>query len=269
MPEQPVVLITGASSGIGAAAARLFANNGYAVILAARSLENLDTLADEIETAGGRAIAVRTDITQIEDIENLVSVSLSEFGSIDLLINNAGIGHLDWLENLDTSTGIDDQIRTNLVGLILVTRAVLPHMVARKKGHIINVASISSLMGTPTYSVYAASKFGVRGFSEALRREVQVWGIAISVIYPGSVKNEFGIRAGIKRKTSLSTPTRLKLSSEEVAKALLQLARHPRRSLVIPAAMLAPVWLNALAPGLIDWVIQKRFVEHERQSGKK
>jgi short-subunit dehydrogenase len=267
--DHPVVLITGASSGIGAATARLFARNGFAVILAARSLEKLEALVTEIEATGERAKAIQADVTQIADIENLVSKSLGEFGVIDVLINNAGIGRLDWLDNLDSTAGIDDQIRTNLIGLIQVTRAIIPHMVARKKGHIINVASISGLMGTPTYSVYAASKFGVRGFSEALRREVQVWGIAVSVLYPGSVKNEFGIRAGIKRKTSLSIPTRLKLSSEDVAKALLWLARHPRRSLVIPAVMLAPVWLNALAPGLIDWVIQKRFVEHERQGGKK
>ena len=269
MSDQAVVLITGASSGIGAETARLFARHGYAVILAARSLDKLQALEAEITATGGCARAIRADITRIEDIDNLITESLNEFGGIDILINNAGIGHLDWLENLEPVAGVEDQIRTNLVGTIQVTRAVLPHMMRRRRGHIINVDSISGLIGTPTYSIYAASKFGLRGFSEALRRELHLWGISVSAIYPGSVRNEFGHRAGIRRKTSLSTPGWLKLDSEDVAQALFRLARRPRRRLVIPGVMSALVWLNVLAPGLIDWVIQKRFVEQERVWGTK
>jgi short-subunit dehydrogenase len=264
MTVTEVILITGASSGIGAATARLFAENGYRVILASRSQEKIDQLAGEINQAGGVAKPICTDVTRIVSVENLISKSIDAFGQIDILLNNAGIGHMDWLERLDPSVGIEDQIQTNLLGVIQTTRMVLPHMIARKKGHIINMGSLSGLIGTPTYSVYAASKFGLRGFSEALRRELRIWGIHVTVVYPGGVKNEFAARAGIRRRTGLSTPAWLKLSSEDVARTLLRVVNHPRRMVVIPRVMLALVVLNALLPGLLDWVIEKRFVESER-----
>jgi len=262
--NKPVILITGASSGIGAATARLFSERGYHVVLAARREDRLRALADEIEAAGGQALPVPTDITRLDHIENLVETSLAWYGQIDVLFNNAGFGRLKWLEQLDPDEDIELQLQTNLRGAILTTRVVLLHMIERRAGHIINMASIAGLIGPPTYSIYSATKFGLRGFTEALRREVGIWGIRVSGIYPGGVATEFGQHTGIDRRTGLRTPAFLRLSAEDVARDVYRLVERPRRMLIIPWPMRIAVWLNVLWPGVVDWGIQRIFTIRER-----
>ena len=264
MTDQPVILITGASSGIGAATARLFARNDYRVVLAARRLERLQTLADEIRAAGGQALPIAADMQQHEQIEALAQAALEAFGQIDILFNNAGFGRLNWLENLQPQADIEALIQVNVTGVIEMARAVLPHMIARRRGHIINMASMAALIATPTYSVYAASKFAVRGFSEALRREVGLYNVRVSLVCPGGVATEFGEIAGYERTTKITTPKPLLLSAEDVAQAVLRLARRPRRLVVLPGIMRWAVLGNALFPGLLDWVMQRLFVAPER-----
>ncbi|RPI33582.1 MAG: SDR family oxidoreductase [Chloroflexota bacterium] len=264
MLEKKVVLVTGASSGIGEATARAFAREGYQVALAARRFDRLQALAEEIELTGGDAFPIAADVSKIEDIQKMVSETLEHYRQIDVLFNNAGFGRLDWLENLDPVEDIDTQIRVNLLGVIQTARAVLPNMLFRRKGHIINMASIAGLVATPTYTIYAASKFGMRGFTEALRREVGVYGIHVSGIYPGGVKTEFSDHARIRRKTGVTTPAVLRLTSEQVAEAVLRLVRRPRRTMIIPWPMTLFAWINALVPGLVDWVLDERFVKPER-----
>ncbi len=260
----PVILITGASSGIGEATALLFARHGYRVVLAARRMDRLEALAAEIRARGGEALPVEADVTRQADIQRLVDSALEAYRQIDILFNNAGFGRLDWLENLDPDRDIEAQLRVNLLGVILVTRLVLPHMIARRSGHIINMGSIAGLVATPTFSIYAASKFGMRGFTDSLRREVGVYGIKVSAIYPGGVWTEFSSHTGGSRKTRIGTPSLLKLEASQVAEAVLGLARHPRRSVVIPWPMQIGVWLAALFPGLSDWIIGQVFVRRER-----
>jgi NADP-dependent 3-hydroxy acid dehydrogenase YdfG len=264
MADRPVILVTGASSGIGEATARLFGGQGYRVVLAARRLDRLEALAGEIGSAGGQALPVAADVTRLEDIQNLVACALERFGQIDILLNNAGFGRLAWLEELDPVKDIEAQIRVNLTGVIQTTRIVLPHMIQRRAGHIINMASMAGLVATPTYSIYAATKYAVRGFSEALRREVGVFGMHVSAIYPGGVKTEFGGHTGAKRKTGATTPAALRLSPEDVARAVLSVARRPRRTVVIPGVMGLSAWANFLLPGLTDWVIERSFTRPER-----
>jgi len=264
MTQSPVILITGASSGIGAATAKLFAGQGYRVVLAARRMDRLDALSSEIQVAGGQVLAVPTDITQLEQVEKLVSQSIEHFGQIDILLNNAGLGRLDWLEKLDPQDDITFQVQVNLTGLIQITHAVLPHMLARKQGHIINMGSIAGLIATPTYSVYAATKYGLRGFTEALRREVGIHGIEVTGIYPGGVATEFGSKAGIRRKTGVSTPKFLKLTADDVAQAVLRVVRKPRRAVIIPGLMRPMVWLSVIFPGWVDRIIESRFTQRER-----
>lgn len=265
MPDAPVIVITGASSGIGEATARLFGQQGYRVVLAARRKERLHTLAEEIQARGpGKALPVVTDVSRLGEIQNLVDVSLKNYGQIDILFNNAGFGRLDWLENLNPVQDINAQIQVNLLGMIQTAHAVLPHMIERHSGHIVNMSSIAGLVATPTYSVYAASKFGIRGFTEALRREVNVYGIHVSGIYPGGTLTEFTDHAGIKRKTKKTTPAALRLKADDVARGVLSLVKRPRRMLVLPWPMLLGAWTNALFPGLMDWVIEQRFTKPER-----
>ncbi len=183
--EGKVVLITGASSGIGAAAARLFAAEGCRVVLAARRLDRLEQLASELRGAGAEALPLELDVSDPQQIERVVQSTVAAFGSIDILFNNAGFGRFNWLEDLDPAQDIAPQIAVDLLGMILMSRAVLPHMYGRHSGHIINMSSVAGWVATPLYSIYAASKFGVRGFTESLRREAAPMGVKVSAIYPG------------------------------------------------------------------------------------
>ena len=190
LSDQPVILITGASSGIGAATAQKFAREGYRVSSNPRRFERLLEQVAIIEAAGGQAFPIRADLSRYDDICNMVAEAQGKYGQIDVLFNNAGFGRLKWLERLDPHQDIEAQIQVNLLGAILTTQQLLPGMIARRKGHIVNMASAAGLVAMPTYSIYAATKFGLRGFSEALRREVGIYGIRVSVIYPGGVETE-------------------------------------------------------------------------------
>jgi short-subunit dehydrogenase len=137
-------------------------------------------------------------------------------------------------------------------------------MIARRSGHVINMVSLAGLVGTPTYTIYSASKFGVRGFTEALRREVCVYNIRVSAIYPGGVRTEFIEHTGLHRKTGATTPAALKLEAEQVAEAVWKNVDRPRRAVVLPWPMMFAVWLNTLFPGLVDRIIEARFTRPER-----
>src|SRR5512143_1625180 len=191
-----VVIITGASSGIGAAAASLLAREGCRVVLAARRIERLEEVAGSIRQSGGQALPVALDVGQPDQIDAMVKSALDSYGQVDILFNTAGFGRLDWLEALDPVKDIQAQLTVDLLGAILTARAVLPYMYARHSGHIINMASMAGWAAPPLYTIYSAGKFGIRGFSEALRREAGPFGVKVSVIYPGSVKTEFGLHVG-------------------------------------------------------------------------
>jgi NADP-dependent 3-hydroxy acid dehydrogenase YdfG len=260
-----VVLITGASSGIGAAAARLFAREGCSVVLAARRIERLEQLAGEIRAQGGQALAVPLDVSRAEQVEAAVQAALAAFGHVDILFNNAGFGRLDWLEALDPLKDIQPQIEVDLLGVILMARAVLPHMYERHSGHIINMSSIAGWVAPPLYSIYSASKFGVRGFSEALRREAAPLGVRVSVIYPGSARTEFNQHiGGGAAKRRFTTPAWLGMTADDVARAVVGLARHPRRGLVMPWFMVIAQLLNSHFTGLSDLVQARVTGKHHK-----
>jgi short-subunit dehydrogenase len=225
--------------------------------MGARRLDSLIKLAEEIRQGSGEALPVSADLARLEDIQQLVRCTLDQFGQIDVLVNYAGFGRLGWLEDLDPVQDIQAQLQVNLVALIQMSREVLPHMIERHSGHIINMASVAGHVATPTYSIYAASKFGMRGFTEALSREVGVFGISVSAIYPGGVRTEFKEHTGIQRRTSRTTPAWMRLEPEDVAQAVYSLVQHPRRQRVIPWVWNFPIWLNSLFPGLADWLITR------------
>lgn len=266
-----VVIVTGASSGIGEAAAREFGRQGARVVLAARRVERLETLAQEIESMNTAAatLVVQADLTKLEDIKELISKTIEKFGRVDVLVNNAGFGRLDWLENLDPVKDIQAQFDVNVMGVIQTTRQVLPIMMQQRSGQIINMCSMAGLVGTPTYTIYSATKHAVHGFSESLRREVKPWGIDVSMIYPGGVKTEFQSHAGIKRKTGATTPDALLLSAEDVGRAVVQLARRPRPMWIIPWAWTVSMWMNRNLNWLVDWTTINRFTIPEREDDLK
>jgi short-subunit dehydrogenase len=262
--DAPVILVTGASSGIGAATARRFARAGYRVVLAARRQERLQALAEELQLNGGQVLPVIADMSKLEQIQELVQTTLEAYGRIDILFNNAGFGVLDWLEELEPEHGVQELIQVNLTGLVWMAQAVLPTMLKQRSGHIINMSSVVGLLAPPTYTVYAATKFGARGFSEALRREVRLFGIHVSGIYPGVVTTEFAGHKGFNSKTEMKSPGWLTLSADQVAEAVWGLARRPRRMLVIPWLYRPVCWFNALFPGAVDWIVEAFYVRPER-----
>jgi short-subunit dehydrogenase len=262
-----IVIVTGASSGIGEATAREFAKHGTKIVLAARRVDKLESLAQEIASlgTGAETLVVQADLSKLEDIQSMIRQTLEKFNRIDVLVNNAGFGRLDWLENLDPVKDIQAQIDVNVMGVIQTTRQVLPVMMKQRAGSIINMCSMAGLVGTPTYSIYAASKHAVHGFSEALRREVKPWGIDVSLIYPGGVVTEFTQHAGIKRKTSAKTPAFMLLTAEQVGQAVVKLVSHPKRMLVIPWLWNVTVFMNKFLPGLVDYTTINRFTIPERE----
>jgi short-subunit dehydrogenase len=158
---------------------------------------------------------------------------------------------------MDPIMDISHQINLNLLGLIHTTRIVLPHMIKQQKGHILNIASVAGLIATPTYSIYAASKFGVRGFTNALRRELIGSGVKVSGIYPGGVESEFSEQAGDRPNTGVTTPNMIRLTAIEVAETVWRVVQRPRRTVVIPRVMGIFIILNQIFPGFVDWGIRR------------
>lgn len=261
-----VVLITGASSGFGEDAARLFAAEGASVVLAARRVDRMQAEVERIQAAGGEAMATPVDVNNRADIENMVKSVIENYERIDILFNNAGFGRLGWFEQLNSERDIQTQINVNLTGLIEVTHAVLPYMLAQRSGHIINMSSVAGWIAAPMYSVYAATKFGVRGFTDALRREVGVNGIKVSGIYPGPALTEFGQHTteGSSQRGPKS-PAWVYLTSKYVAQQVVKVAQHPRRVLIIPWWFNPILWAEANFPGAVDAVINQFFVKKYRQ----
>jgi hypothetical protein len=250
-----VVLITGASSGFGEEAARLFAGEGCRVVLAARRIDRLQELAGKIQEAGGEAMAIPVDIVERADIENMVRSTIDLYGQIDILFNNAGIGRVGWFEEFSSDRDIETLIAVNLTGLIQVTRAVLPYMLELRRGHIINMSSVAGLIAPPLLTTYSASKYGVRAFTESLRREVAPWGIKVSGIYPGPAATEFGRHVGKNPAYhSLRSRFNLRMSAEYVARRVVGVARHPCRSLVVPWWFRVVTGLEAAFPIGVDWI---------------
>jgi len=187
MSETKIVLITGASSGIGEAVALDLAGAGHIVIVGARRADRLQDLVSRIEASGGTARAHRLDVTSRDDFASVVSATLGEFGRIDVIVNNAGVMPLSPLNALKVSEW-DQMVDVNIKGVLNGIAAVLPVMEARGSGHIINVASIGAHRVSPTAAVYCATKYAVWAISDGLRQETER--LRVTVISPGVVTSE-------------------------------------------------------------------------------
>lgn len=208
--ENKVVVITGASSGLGEAAARLLAENGAKLVLGARRIDRLQALAGELGL--GEQAVLKTDVTDRAQVQRLVDHAVATHGRIDVLINNAGLMPSSMLENLHVDEW-ERMIDVNLKGVLYGIAAALPHMKTQKSGHIINVASVAGHKVGPGGVVYAATKHGVRVISEGLRQEVKPYNIRSTIISPGAVETELPdtitdsvVAAGIREVYKLAIP---------------------------------------------------------------
>lgn len=187
--EGKVIVITGASSGLGEAAARLLSAKGASVVLGARRVERIEALAQELDRNGGKAVALRTDVTDSGQVKQLVDAAVRSYGRIDVMINNAGVMPLSLLERLrldDWNRAID----VNIKGVLYGIAAALPYMKEQRAGHIVNVSSVAGHRVGPGSAVYAATKHAVLALSEGLRQEVKPYNLRTTVISPGAVATE-------------------------------------------------------------------------------
>ncbi|HEY3269508.1 MAG TPA: SDR family oxidoreductase [Armatimonadota bacterium] len=187
--EGKVVVITGASSGLGEATARHLSAQGAAVVLGARRADRIQALADDLNGQGGKALAVATDVTDRNQVKALVDAAVHTYGRIDVMINNAGLMPQSPLERLKVDEW-DRMIDVNIKGVLYGIAAALPYMKERKAGHFINVASVAGHKVRPNGVVYSATKHAVRVISEGLRQEVKPYNIRTTVISPGAVATE-------------------------------------------------------------------------------
>jgi NADP-dependent 3-hydroxy acid dehydrogenase YdfG len=187
--EGKAVVITGASSGLGEAAARLLSAQGARVALGARRADRLESLASELTRGGGKALALTTDVTRYDQVKKLVEAAVQTYGRIDVMINNAGLMPQSLLESLEINEW-DRMIDVNIKGVLYGIAAALPYMKRQRAGHIINVSSVAGHRVGPGSAVYAATKHAVRALSEGLRQEVKPYNLRTTVISPGAVATE-------------------------------------------------------------------------------
>ena len=254
-----VAIITGASGAIGSATVRAFAARGTDVVLAAveSERETLEALAAEARNKGVKALVVPTDVTKRGDIDRLVAMTISEFGTVDVLANIAGVGSAPSLSD-ETDENIERVIAINLLGCARTMHAVLPMMIAKKKGAIVNIGSVAgeaAVMG-----VYSGSKFGLRGLNDSVRREVRMYGIGVTLIEPGFVRSPMNAAMG----DGLPSP-------DIVANAIVGAVDRPRRRIIVPKRYHVPVFFVKMFPGLVDLVfgdarIQDRLNRDAREA---
>lgn len=238
-----VVIVTGASSGIGAATAIELARRGAKVVLAARRREELAGIERTITDSGGGALAIPTDVTDEEQLRRLVEQVHAVYGRVDVLVNNAGIGGNGALAETPPEE-IARTLTVNLLAAMLATRAVLPGMIERRHGAIVSVASVAGHVAVGP--VYSATKFGLRGFALSLRRELHGTGVTVSLVSPGFIR------------TPLTGNRRRLPGPEIVARAIASVILRPRREVVVPGYYRLAIWAERFLPGLVDVGVRGR-----------
>lgn len=250
-----VVVVVGASLGIGAEVARRFAAEGARLVLAARGAERLEAMAAELRGAGADAIAVPTDIADRASCRALIDAAVTRFGGLDVLINNAALHHRGPVETVEPER-LADMVDVNLRAVVLLTTLALPHLRARGGGAVVQVASLAGCVPTPGSATYSATKFGVRAFSRALDDELTGTGIRIKVVSPGPVDTGF-ILDDLDRVTDLTLSQPMSTPGQ-VAAAVLDAAAPaddrferkmpPVSGLLTTVAYVAPALGRALRP---------------------
>lgn len=187
--KDKVVIITGASSGMGEAAARHLAELGAVVVLGARRADKIEKLAKDIQAAGGNALAVKVDVTDLEQVKNLVDSAVQQFGRVDVIVNNAGVMPLSPMDRINVQEW-NTMIDVNIKGVLNGIAAVLPYMKEQKFGQIINTSSVAGHKVFNGSAVYSATKYAVRALTEGLRMELKPYNIRTTIVCPGAVKTE-------------------------------------------------------------------------------
>jgi short-subunit dehydrogenase len=260
-----VVVITGASSGIGRATALEFARHGAALSLAARSADVLREVADECRRLGGQAVAVPTDMTDDQAVRDLARKTADTFGRLDVWINNAAVSAFSRFEETPPDV-FRRVIETNLIGYAHGAWATLPYFRKQGGGVLINVSSVVGKVGQPFTSAYVASKFGIVGLSNSLRQELLGTGIEVCTVLPAAIDTPLFQHAAnyTGRAPKPMSPT---YDAQDVARVIVETAQRPRREVYAGAAGRLAGAMNAVAPGLTErlvaWQVKKRHLQKQ------
>ncbi|MFH1017729.1 MAG: SDR family oxidoreductase [Pseudomonadota bacterium] len=252
-----VVAVTGASRGIGRAAAAEFAKRGAKLVLLARDAARLEHVAQEIRAAGGDALVVACDVSREEDCRNWVPKALARFGKIDVLVNNAGYGHYSPVESLPTSD-LDRIFRTNLYGALWNTQAVLPQMKERHKGHIVNVSTIISIRSVPYMTAYCMTKFAMNALDEGLRIEVRPFGIDVSLVCPGLTATDFQTNA-VQASFKPFMKSASGMSPQKVGRAIVRAVERERKRTYLTLAGKTLFCFQKVSPRFVDQIMYRMY----------
>jgi len=257
-----VVIVTGASSGIGKALSLQLSTEGACLSLAARNAESLGKLAQECQERGGQAIPVPTDVAYQEQCQRLVEDTVQQFGRIDMLVNNAGFSLVGKFEELPSMELFQRVMAVNFNGVVQCTYYALPYL-KNTGGRIVNVSSLGGKLPIPYNTAYIASKFAVSGFSDSLRMELSKDKVSVTVIYPFWVVTEFHERM-LNKDGQARGPggraiyTEKMMTADQCAEIIIKAAKGRKREVVMGPGTIAS-WLKLIAPGLMDKIIVERF----------
>lgn len=251
-------MITGASSGIGKQLALDLAARGAIVAGCGRSIERLRDTLKEVRRASPSSAMIGCDVSDAEQVQGMVAKIVADFGKIDILINNAGVGMRKPFIETDLKT-IEEIIRVNYLGAVYCTKAVLPHMIARRTGHVVNLSSGAGLIGTLNMAAYCASKFAMNGWSESLYHELKPLGIDVSIVCPGPVDTEFSRDF---RDSKPKSPRNMIVSAETVSRAVIRVMDSKRFEIVLPRWLALMSGLRRHMPGLFRWLAHRQFRPH-------
>lgn len=261
-----VVIITGASTGIGEELAYQLARQGAWLVLAARRINALERVAAEVRALGGKAIAVACDVSVQADCGNLIATSVAHFGRVDTLIANAGVSMWAKFEDITAPSLINSIMQVNYMGAVYCTHYALPHL-KQTRGRIVGVASLAGLVGVPTRTGYAASKHAMRGFFDSLRVELESSGVSVTMVYPSFVAT--GIREsaiGADGQPIRVDPLDQKrvMSVSTCVQRIVRAAAARKREDVMTAKGRLGQWLKLLAPRTVDGMV-RRAVQNNQQ----
>lgn len=261
--RERTVIVTGASSGIGRETAREFARAGSNVVLASRKGAALESLAGELGGLPGRRLAVPTDVRDEGAVRSMVARAVEEFGRVDVLVNNAGVG-LDATIAQGSIENMRYVMDVNFFGAIHCIQAVVPHMKERGGGCIVNVSSVAGRIAMPYSGLYSATKAALNAITDALRMEVEEFGINVIAIYPGFTETSF--RENVIREMELPPPSRLLRAApaSAVARTIVRAVRQGAREAYVTPADAAAVAVRNVSPRLVEWGMRRLWLSSQR-----